>query len=254
MAIPAGAGRVRMAVGASLSAENRQAVPLGQPAPDADRRAMAVIAAAGVSLWLHQYGLVRGWFIDPLGPDRFVQIMAWAGGTIVLYLGIPAMVVIATGGRLRDHGLAWPRGEAGGPVLLLIPVAATIGLIAVSRPEFRAVYPFWRAADPLADPIRTLAFELAYGLQFVAVEFMFRGVLIHAVRHRLGAWSILFPVLPYMMIHFGKPAPEAAGALLGAIVLGYLSLTRRSIALGIALHLAIAWSVDMASLASGARP
>ena len=79
-----------------------------------------------------------------------------------------------------------------------------------------------------------------YALQFVALEFFFRGFLVHGLAPRLGWVSIFVMVVPYNMLHFGKPMPEAFVAIAGGVVLGTLSLRTRSIWWGASLHIAIA--------------
>ena len=88
-----------------------------------------------------------------------------------------------------------------------------------------------------------------YAAQFAAIETFFRGVLVLGLAPRFGSASVLIAVVPYMMIHFVKPPAEAAAAILGGVVLGWLALRTRSIVWGVALHIAVAASMDVASLA-----
>ena len=55
-------------------------------------------------------------------------------------------------------------------------------------------------------------------------------------------------MVPYVMIHFVKPAPEAAAAIVGGLVMGYLALRTGSIVWGIALHVSVAALMDVSSL------
>ncbi len=59
-----------------------------------------------------------------------------------------------------------------------------------------------------------------YFLQFCALEFFFRGFLLHGIAPRLGWASIFAMALPYNMLHYGKPMPEALAAIVGGIALG----------------------------------
>jgi membrane protease YdiL (CAAX protease family) len=56
-------------------------------------------------------------------------------------------------------------------------------------------------------------------------------------------------MLPYCMIHFTKPLPEACASIVAGLALGLMSLKTRSIWLGAALHITVALSMDLASLA-----
>jgi membrane protease YdiL (CAAX protease family) len=91
--------------------------------------------------------------------------------------------------------------------------------------------------------------QFFYAIQFVALEFFFRGFLVHALRRQMGAYAVLVMTVPYCMIHFGKPIPETLGAIGAGLVLGFMSLKTRSIWMGAALHIAVAMTMDFAALA-----
>jgi membrane protease YdiL (CAAX protease family) len=55
-------------------------------------------------------------------------------------------------------------------------------------------------------------------------------------------------VVPYCMIHFGKPFLEALAAIAAGIVLGTLALKTRSIWCGVLIHVSVAISMDVAAL------
>ena len=55
-------------------------------------------------------------------------------------------------------------------------------------------------------------------------------------------------MVPYCMLHFHKPLPEALASIVGAIALGFMSLRTHSIWMGTAIHVSVAWSMDAASL------
>ena len=54
--------------------------------------------------------------------------------------------------------------------------------------------------------------------------------------------------IPYCMIHFGKPMPEAIAAILAGIILGTLSLKSKNIWLGVLIHCSVALTMDLCSL------
>jgi membrane protease YdiL (CAAX protease family) len=55
-------------------------------------------------------------------------------------------------------------------------------------------------------------------------------------------------MVPYCMLHFGKPMPETLAAICGGIILGFMSLRTRSIWMGTAIHITVAGLMDAASL------
>jgi membrane protease YdiL (CAAX protease family) len=90
--------------------------------------------------------------------------------------------------------------------------------------------------------------QCLYLSQFFALEFFFRGFIIHGIKKRFGFYSIFVMMIPYVMIHFQKPMPETFGAVLAGVVLGTLSLKSRSIWLGVAIHYAVAITMDLTAL------
>jgi membrane protease YdiL (CAAX protease family) len=84
-------------------------------------------------------------------------------------------------------------------------------------------------------------------LQFVAVEFFFRGFLLFGLARFIGPYAVYVAVIPYCMIHFGKPLPETIGAIIAGIVLGKMALASKSIFPGILIHCLVGCLMDCLS-------
>lgn len=140
-------------------------------------------------------------------------------------------------GRLRNH-IRWY-------LLLAAPILCFVVIVSF-RDDFSTHYPFYKLAyRSWADLI---AWEILYLLQFVCVEFFFRGFIIQACRPAFGVNAIFIMIVPYMMIHLPKPWLEASGAIFFGLFLGVLALHTRSIWGGVAVHVSIALSMDIAAL------
>ena len=94
-------------------------------------------------------------------------------------------------------------------VLFLLVLPFVIG--AAQFPTFYFTYPFYKAAN--RSNFDFWAWEGLYALQFVSLEFFFRGFILHGLRRRFGAGAIFVMVVPYCMIHYGKPMAETFGAI-----------------------------------------
>jgi uncharacterized protein len=75
---------------------------------------------------------------------------------------------------------------------------------------------------------------------------------VHTLKRDLGAHAVFVAVVPYCMIHFQKPLPEALGAIVAGIILGTLSLRTGSVLGGAAVHVAVALTMDVLALAQKA--
>ena len=179
---------------------------------------------------------------------RLWQLHYWAGFHTVLYFVIPALVVkLCFRERLRDYGLKITGWYS---KLWVYAAAFAVVLPAVffvrGSAAFQKAYPFYKhAGDSWAD---FLGWECVYILQFFALEFFFRGFLLHGLKHRFGYYSVFVMTVPYCMIHFGKPLPETIGAIIAGVFLGTLSLWTRSIWLGVLIHVSVAVTMDLAAL------
>jgi membrane protease YdiL (CAAX protease family) len=170
--------------------------------------------------------------------------MYWALFKAVNYVLVPCLCIRwILGDRVLDHGL---RPRVGGRAwrlygLMLLVVLPVVVLVADS-PGFLSRYPRYpHAADTWG---RLVLWEAAYGFQFAALEFFFRGFLLFALARSLGSAAIFVSVVPYTMIHFGKALPETLGSVLAGVVLGTMALRTRSIYGGVLLHCAVAWLMD----------
>ena len=129
--------------------------------------------------------------------------------------------------------------------LLAAPILC-FAVLASFGDEFTRVYPFYKLAH--RSWLDLLAWEALYLLQFVCLEFFFRGFMLEGCRSRLGVMAIPVMALPYLMIHFSKPWPEALGALPFGLILGFLAMRSRSIWGGVMVHAGIALTMDLAAL------
>jgi membrane protease YdiL (CAAX protease family) len=119
-------------------------------------------------------------------------------------------------------------------------------LIASTTQAFLRTYPKCAAAGDSLDQL--LIWELAYGLQFLMLEVFFRGFMIFALARVFGSLAIFVMVVPYAMIHLGKPLPECLGSILAGVALGTIALRTGSIWGGVAVHCGVAWSMDLLAL------
>lgn len=154
--------------------------------------------------------------------------------------------------RIRDYGLS-VRGF-GKHVWIYVGLFVAILplVVAVSYSEaFQKTYPFYKhTGRSLVDLV---AWELMYAAQFLSLEFFFRGFMLFGLARVIGPHAIWVMVVPYCMIHFGKPMAETVGAIVAGIVLGTLALRTRSIWLGVLIHVSVAWTMDLLSLSHTGR-
>jgi membrane protease YdiL (CAAX protease family) len=198
---------------------------------------------------LEIWGPVQG---DPIRAVEPWQLsltlrISWSLGCMFFYLFIPGLLVVFVfKRRISSLGLT-PRGffkHLWIYALLFIPVALCVWLVSYQE-AFQKTYPFYHNPSTIGS---LLLWEAFYALQFFSLEVFFRGFMLSELKHKWGWRAMLFMMTPYCMIHFSKPGLEALGAVIAGSVLGILALRTRTIWGGVAIHVAVAWSMDFASL------
>lgn len=175
------------------------------------------------------------------------HLVYWAFWRIVGYVILPVLVIRGLlGERVSDFGLrcrgTWAYGRF---YLFLLLGIAPLVVLASFHPEFQAKYPFYTFIEGESLWPGFWIWEVLYALQFVSLEFFFRGFLLHGISRRFGYLSIFMMMVPYMMIHFQKPGLEAFGSIIAGFVLGTLSLGSRSIWWGALAHVSVGLSIDL---------
>jgi membrane protease YdiL (CAAX protease family) len=207
---------------------------------------------AGFLHWLERSfsGMINAETWMSLENYSFVFLLYWACGQTLLYV-VPPIIFIrfVCKKSLGDYGVKLKGVFSLWWMYFLMLVAMVPIVLVASRSEgFQASYPFFEPFpnEPLWP--RFWIWEGAYYLQFVGLEFFFRGFLLHGIRRQFGAYAIFVMMVPYCMIHFGKPMPETFAAIAAGIILGFMSLKTRSIWMGAALHVSVALTMDTCAL------
>ena len=183
-------------------------------------------------------------------PEHFHRMLAWAGGCVFFYLIVPMLFSkFVLKQSLKNTGFSTkiPRDHVNVYLLMLIVVLPMV-VIASLDAHFQATYPFNYFPKDAFPVQRFITWEIAYLLQFVAIEYFFRGFILFSCKPIFQEFSVYISVIPYCMIHFGKPMPETIGAIVAGIFLGKMALRSGSILPGIALHYTVALSMDLLSL------
>jgi hypothetical protein len=192
-------------------------------------------------------GTLRAWLITS-GNYELFALCYWASWRVLGFLIIP-LIAAYLHPTLRKSSLGftfqgmknhlWVYG------VLFLPVFVAVVIVSFFD-EFQEYYPFYsKAHETLKDFIIWESFYIA---QFFSLEFFFRGFMLQPLRRELGSGAIFAMMIPYVMIHIGKPMAECFAAILAGIVLGTLAMRTRSIWSGFLIHVSVALSMDLLSI------
>ncbi|NBP70611.1 MAG: CPBP family intramembrane metalloprotease [Cytophagia bacterium] len=116
--------------------------------------------------------------------------------------------------------------------------------------SFQRQYPMYKSNNAylllnVPEWVTALTYEIAYGLDFITVELLFRGFLVIGMIKILGRNAIVPMAVIYCMLHFGKPMGEAISSIFGGYILGVVAYETRSVWGGIIVHMGIAWLMEI---------
>ncbi len=230
---------------------------------DEDREAAIVLVSATLLLLLFEYwgrpsfytssGLVA--WVGDVGDGAYAELadagayLWWGISSLLWRVGIPlAIGLLILRRRPAELGFRLRGVSSHVPLYVAMYVVMLPVLIWVSGfDSFLRYYPFYdRAAEGGAG---FWVYEVGYALQFVGVEAFFRGFMVFGLAPRFGLLAVPVMTVPYTMIHFAKPMPEATAAIVAGLTLGWLALRTRSFVPGVFLHIGVAITMDVLVLA-----
>lgn len=221
-----------------------------------DRQTTVILLASAVILTLHRnYSRTRFFranfaeyfaeYFDFLPLVESHPYYYWFLSTAISLFLIPVIVaMIGTKQRLCDYGIRFGKQKLGWSVtlaawLFMIPV---IILAVIVYPPFQEKYPFCK--EVAGSWLTFLPYQLAYGIYMFSWEFFFRGFMLFGLEKRFGNYSILIQTIPFAVMHFSKPLPEALGSIVAGLLLGVLALETRSFLYGAVMHWLVAMTMD----------
>ena len=132
---------------------------------------------------------------------------------------------------------------------LMVPVVYAASL----TQDFIDYYPVYKrsggalfaSAMGIPELWAKIAFEVAYLMNFIFVELLFRGFLIIGLSRLLGGNAVFAMAATYCVYHFGKPMGETISSIFGGYILGVIALYSRNIYGGVFIHGGIALLMEV---------
>jgi len=182
-----------------------------------NRDAAVIIASATLFLTLDKY--------HPIGPE-------WLS-SLLYYAVFPVLVILLI---LRknplDFGLRWGTPRVWGYYVLIFCLAAAAVLYASSFITFLRSY--YLAAD-----FNIAVYILTQIVTLASWEFLYRGFLLFGLKEKLGELSIIVQMVPFVLLHLGKPELETLSTVITGLLFGYVAYRGRSYWPAFFIHLFI---------------
>ncbi|MCH9660448.1 MAG: CPBP family intramembrane metalloprotease [Bacteroidetes bacterium] len=134
--------------------------------------------------------------------------------------------------------------------LLLLAIFIPVLYFASLHPDFIESYPRLRIKGFKSEHYLSyfIAYEPFYLLNFITVEWVFRGLLVLGLIQFFDKRAVLLAAVLYCSFHFGKPLGECIGSFFGGYLLGMITYKTKSIWGGVIVHMGIALIMDVFAL------
>lgn len=220
-----------------------------------DKKTIIVFLSVAILQTISWYYTSRQFFRDNIYNSfsgyKYIDLMEflfWFATDFITLLIIPLLIIrIVFKERLRDFGFRvgnykYGLSAAGISLIFILLILWYIS----NDPEFLSDYPLLESAGE--NWTIFIIYEAGLLLYLFAWEYIWRGFMLFGLEKRFGLYSIFIQMIPFVILHNGKPALETFGAIIGAILLGILALRTRSFIYGVIIHFFVIFGIDLISV------
>lgn len=148
--------------------------------------------------------------------------------------------------KLKDFGFQLGDLKTGLSLsIIFLSVMIILVWFVSATPEFAEKYPHLTGAKSNWNIF--FIYEAGMLLYMFAWEFIWRGFMLFGLEKKFGYYSVLIQMIPFVILHNGKPFLETFGAIFGGIALGILALRTRSFYYCVIIHIGVMFSIDIIS-------
>lgn len=176
-----------------------------------------IIVSATLFITLNQYHPIRN---------------AWLSSFIYFAVCPVVVILIILRKNPLDFGLRSGSPKIWGFYVLVICLASAVILYASSFiPSLQSYYRM--------DDFKLPTYILASCVSLSASEFIYRGFLLFGLKDKFKEGSILLQMIPFVLVHLGKPEVETVSTILTGILFGYVAYRGKSYWPAFIIHLFI---------------
>lgn len=220
-----------------------------------DKKVIYIFLTVAVAQTVSYYYSSRKFFRNNFYLNYFMndpdyglyEYLYWFISDFVVYM-LLAFIVIKFLLKEKFSGYGFSPGDYRSGLkisLFFILVMLPLVWFASAMPEFSAKYPHLQPAK--TNWSMFFIFEIGMILYMISWEFTWRGFMLFGLEEKFGYYAVLIQMIPFLILHNGKPVLETFGAIPGGIALGILALRTRSFYYCVFVHFGVMFSIDLIS-------
>lgn len=219
-----------------------------------DKKVIILFISVGILQTIAFYFTSRRFFRENLfqyfqdkADPYLIEYFYWFIGDFFTFLVLGILIIkLLFKENLVDYGFQFGDYKTGFFFTLVFLVVMIIPIWFVSAtPAFVQKYPHLQGARLNWDVF--FIYETGMLIYMFAWEFIWRGFMLFGLEKKFGYYSVLIQMIPFVILHNGKPFLETFGAIFGGIALGILALRTRSFYYCVIIHIGVMFSIDFIS-------
>jgi hypothetical protein len=188
-------------------------------------------------------------FYEHIGKEKLMSRLYWltADGAIMFILSVVSIKLVLKG-KLSDYGFSMGDKKFGFTTFFLffIVMLPIVWIVSASE-SFANTYPL--GGTELKTNIGLfLIYELCVMFYMLGWEFFWRGYMLFGLKVKLGYYAVFIQMIPFFILHRGKPELELFASILAGLILGIQALRSNSFFYCWLLHCCVMISIDSISV------
>ena len=181
--------------------------------------------------------------------DKFFSTIYWFSADGFLLFILPMILItLVLKQRPRNFGFRigdWKFGLKSALVFVIVMVPVL--WFASASESFARTYP--QGGSFVRENISVLLYyEIFVGFYMLAWEFFWRGYMMFGLKEKFGYYAILIQMVPFFILHRGKPEIEIFASIFAGLILGIQAWRANSFIYCFIVHWSIMIFVDVVSV------
>ncbi len=228
--------------------KNETAIILGDLKQLDFKTSLILISVAVITFLSIAFGS-PSFYYENFGNDKFLSRVYWflADGLIMFLLPV-ILIKFVLKEDLKDYGFTLGDKKFGmiTSILFLVVMLAVVWIVSGTK-EFSTAYPQGgkRVSESAGNFIM---YELCILVYMLGWEFFWRGFMLFGLKPKFGYYSVFIQMIPFFILHKGKPELELFASIFAGIILGLQALRSNSFIYCWILHWLVMIAIDSLSI------
>ncbi len=184
-------------------------------------------------------------YYENFSRDRFYSRIYWFLADGGLMFIVPVIIIkFIFKEKLSDYGFTLGDKKFGFITsgIFLIVMLIVVWIVSGSK-SFAVTYP--QGGPKVKEGLLIfILYELCILIYMLGWEFFWRGYILFGLKDKFGYYAIFIQMIPFFILHKGKPEVELFASIFAGLILGIQALRSRSFIYSWILHWLVMFSID----------